>query len=103
MLNPIERPPPSFAPRLAASITPGPPPVTTPSPACANRRAVSRAASYVAEPSATRAEDRHGGPVDPLHFLEPGEELGSDQRDVARDGLVRAPQEEAVVLRVGAH
>ncbi len=45
MLNPTEIPPPSFAPRLAASITPGPPPVTTDQPARAKSRAVSRAAS----------------------------------------------------------
>ena len=45
MLNPTESPPPSLAPRFAASITPGPPPVTTVNPASAKRRPTSRASS----------------------------------------------------------
>ena len=40
MLRPTENPPPSFAPRFAASITPGPPPVITDQPASANSRPV---------------------------------------------------------------
>ena len=40
MLKPTERPPPSFAPRFAASITPGPPPITSARPASARSRAV---------------------------------------------------------------
>src|SRR5260221_220719 len=40
MLKPTERPPPSLQPRFAASITPGPPPVTTAQPASANRTGV---------------------------------------------------------------
>ena len=58
MLKPTERPPPSLHPRFAASITPGPPPVTTAKPASAKRCPVSRAAAYVVEPSATRAEPK---------------------------------------------
>jgi len=40
MLQPIESPPPSFAPRLAASMIPGPPPVSTGMPAWASSIAV---------------------------------------------------------------
>ena len=59
MLKPTERPPPSWQPRFAASITPGPPPVTTAQPARANSVAVARAASYGPLPSATRAEPKN--------------------------------------------
>src|SRR5919199_284298 len=38
MLNPTDSPPPSLAPRFAASITPGPPPVTTAQPRSEKRR-----------------------------------------------------------------
>jgi hypothetical protein len=44
LLQPIETFPPSCAPLLAASITPGPPPVMMPKPALASKRAVSTAA-----------------------------------------------------------
>ncbi len=43
MLNPTDSPPASLHPRFAASITPGPPPVTTAKPASANARPVARA------------------------------------------------------------
>ena len=43
MLQPIESPSPSIAPRLAASMIPGPPPVMTQIPASARSRAVSTA------------------------------------------------------------
>ncbi len=36
MLQPTDTPPASFAPRFAASISPGPPPVITVNPACAS-------------------------------------------------------------------
>src|SRR5688572_26936436 len=58
MLKPTERPPPSLQPRFAASITPGPPPVTTAKPACPKSRAVSRARSYGSVPSGVRAEPK---------------------------------------------
>ena len=45
MLKPTESPPPSLQPRFAASMTPGPPPVTTAKPASANARPVARASS----------------------------------------------------------
>jgi hypothetical protein len=44
MLQPMESPPPSFAPRLAASMIPGPPPVMIANPSFANIREVSYAA-----------------------------------------------------------
>ena len=62
MLKPTERPPPSLAPRFAASITPGPPPVTTASPASANSRAVARAASYVSASPRRCAPSRRSRP-----------------------------------------
>jgi hypothetical protein len=43
MLKPTESPPASLQPRFAASITPGPPPVTTAKPAPAKRLPASRA------------------------------------------------------------
>ena len=58
MLKPTESPPASLQPRFAASITPGPPPVTTANPASANARPVARALSYVGVPSSTRAEPK---------------------------------------------
>ena len=45
MFSPIEGAPASFAPRLAASMIPGPPPVMIASPLSPTRRAVSRASS----------------------------------------------------------
>src|SRR5262245_8158604 len=56
MLKPTESPPPSCAPRFAASITPGPPPVITAQPRPANRRPTARAAAYAGLPSTTLAE-----------------------------------------------
>src|SRR6266540_6948213 len=47
MLHPIENPPPSWQPRLAASMTPGPPPVMTANPASASCRPTVRAVSYI--------------------------------------------------------
>ena len=58
MLKPTLRPPPSLQPRFAASITPGPPPVTTAKPASAKSRAVSRAWRYASLSSPTRAEPK---------------------------------------------
>ena len=93
MLKPTERPPPSFAPRFAASITPGPAagddrePASRESPcdvACGLVPAV--ALAY-----ARRAEDRHGRPVDPVDRLEPGSELVGDRRDVPLEVRVLAP------------
>ncbi len=46
MLQPTESPPASKAPRFAASMMPGPPPVITANPSRASREAVSRAALY---------------------------------------------------------
>ena len=58
MLSPTERPPASAAPRLAASISPGPPPVITAKPWSARQAAVSRQSSYQRWPSAIRAEPK---------------------------------------------
>ena len=58
MLKPTERPPPSLQPRFAASITPGPPPVTTAKCASAKSFAVARACTYGALSSPTRAEPK---------------------------------------------
>src|SRR6476469_664561 len=56
MLKPTESPPPSLHPRFAASITPGPPPVTTHQPASPKRRPAARASSYSLLPSLTLAD-----------------------------------------------
>src|SRR6478672_3058811 len=58
MLRPTERPPASAAPRLAASIRPGPPPVITVKPWSARQAAVSRQSSYQLWPSGIRAEPK---------------------------------------------
>src|SRR5881394_1289284 len=58
MLRPTESPPASAAPRLAASIKPGPPPVMTVNPSCARQAAVSRQSSYQRWSSGTRAEPK---------------------------------------------
>ena len=59
MPKPTESPPPSRQPRFAASINPGPPPVTTAQPASAKSRAVSRASSYGRDPAGARADPKH--------------------------------------------
>ena len=72
MLKPTERPPASLQPRFAASITPGPPPVTTAKPRLGEElRGLARRdrAAVLADPR--RAEDRDGGPVDPRTFWKP--------------------------------
>ena len=97
MLKPTESPPASLQPRFAASITPGPPPVTTAKPASANAPAVARACSYVGAPSAMRADPKieTAGTVDLLDELESGEELRGDERDVCRQRLLASPEDPA--------
>src|SRR5262245_24678648 len=58
MLHPMDRPPPSLAPRFAASMMPGPPPVMIANPSLASIRAVSYAALYSALFSGVRAEPK---------------------------------------------
>ena len=80
MLSPTERAPALTAPRFAASMTPGPPPVmiaVARRARCARRsraRACTRE-SFSREPRA--AEDRDGGP-EPPQGLEPLDELAHD-------------------------
>src|SRR6266480_2394125 len=58
MLRPTERPRPSRAPRLAASIVPGPPPVMMAKPRRASSAARVRAASYIGSGGRTRADPK---------------------------------------------
>ena len=58
MSRPIEATPASLAPRLAASMTPGPPPVMIAKPASPSLRAASRACSYSGWPGGVRAEPK---------------------------------------------
>ena len=58
MFRPIDSAPASWAPRLAASMTPGPPPVMIVNPASPSSRAVSRAAAYTGSLSGSRAEPK---------------------------------------------
>ena len=79
MLQPIERPLASSAPRLAASMIPGPPPVITGMPACASSRAVSTAAGYCGSSGLVRAEPKIDTPS--LHVrqvVEAPDELAHD-------------------------
>src|SRR5207247_1446989 len=56
MLHPMEGPPPSRHPRFAASMTPGPPPVMTASPARASSCPTCRACSYSGSSREIRAD-----------------------------------------------
>ena len=89
--------PPSRAPRFAASITPGPPPVTTAKPA--SREAASDRVRRLVDgrslAHARGAEDGDCRPVDRVDGVEAGEELGRDQRDVGVGGRL-APEDTAV-------
>src|SRR2546428_8547194 len=58
MLRPTDRPRPSRAPRLAASMVPGPPPVITAKPRRASSAARARAASYIGAGGRTRADPK---------------------------------------------
>src|SRR2546423_503117 len=58
MFRPTERPRPSRAPLLAASIVPGPPPVMMAKPRRASSAASARAASYIGSGGRTRAEPK---------------------------------------------
>ena len=58
MSRPIEGTPASTAPRLAASMIPGPPPVMIAKPASPSRRAASRARSYSGWSGGVRAEPK---------------------------------------------
>ena len=105
MLNPTESPPPSFAPAVrglhhagAAAGHDGQARLGESSRGLASRLVRGRPLLHP-----RRAEDRHGGPVDPLHLLEAGEELRGDQRHVAHERPVRTPQEPSVDLVVRAH
>ncbi len=73
MLSPIDRSPPSCAPRLPASMIPGPPPVMITKPASAKSRAVCTAASYIGSSSSTRADPKivTAGPVSSASVSKP--------------------------------
>src|SRR6266511_1110079 len=66
MRKPTETPPASRAPRFAASITPGPPPVMTAKPSSANVRPVRRACSYIGLLRSIRAEPKIVAPGRPI-------------------------------------
>ena len=65
MFRPTESPRPSRAPRLAASIRPGPPPVMMAKPRRASSADSARAASYIGSGGRTRAEPKNvtAGPI----------------------------------------
>ena len=98
MLKPTERPPASLQPRFAASITPGPPPVTTANPASAKIRAVSRARRYgsVCRVHAGGAEIVTAGRWISRTSGSP-QELRRDHRDVVGEVFVRALEDALVV------
>ena len=102
MSSPIDGTPASRAPRLPASMIPGPPPVMIEKPARPSAAAVSRAFAYIGSSrgGARGAEDRDGladvreaveaGPqllVDPLH-ARGVVELGDDRRRVGLEQLL---------------
>jgi len=98
MLKPTESPSPSSAPRLQASISPGPPPVITAQPRSAKPRATRprRNVGRTAFRNARRAEHGHGRPVDLRELGEPRAELGRDPLDLRVSRGVGA-EEPAVV------
>ncbi len=65
MFAPTETPPAPMAPRFAASMIPGPPPVIVANPAFASAAPTSRAAAYIGSPSRVRAEPKTvtAGPI----------------------------------------
>src|SRR4026207_489473 len=114
MLKPTESPPPSLQPRFAASMTPGPPPVTTANPASANARPAAPARAGARRAPALRdrpprrpclfvrrrlladaggTEDRDRGTVDLLDELEAGEELRREGRHVGGERLGGSPED----------
>ena len=82
MLQPMERPPASLAPRLAASMMPGPPPVMTVKPSSADPRAdlAGQQVIRMCFLEAGRAEDRDAG-TDEVQRPEAADELGGDPPD----------------------
>ena len=58
MFSPTDVEPPSLAPRFAASMIPGPPPVMIAMPSSLSSRATARASSYCGSPSGTRADPK---------------------------------------------
>ena len=87
MLHPTERPSPSTAPRLAASMIPGPPPVMIGSllgqqPGRFHRRRIVR----IVDRCAGRSEDRHGV-LDIAQFFESFDEFPHDAEDSPGIGL----------------
>ena len=99
MLKPTEKPPPSLAPRFAASITPGP--------AARDHREAGLAPAAAAlagllvlgvvgrDPG--RAEDRHRRPRDLVDRLEALAELPGDHLDVRGDVAVLVLEDAAVL------
>ena len=107
MLQPIESPPASLAPRLAASMIPGPPPVITakprsamPAPDLARGGVVRRVGL-----DARGAEHRHGQ-ADPRQHVEAVDELAHDAQHAPGVGVDEArvllPLEQALVGRAHA-
>ena len=105
MLQPIERPPASKAPRLAASMTPGPPPVITANPelrqqaAQPSRRLVHR----VRRGEPRRAEHAHRR-ADLGQGIDPVDELALDPQDAPGLGvgectMLRRPRGRLAQLR----
>ena len=88
MLQPTERPPASRAPRLAASIRPGPPPVITVKPSWLTRRPTSRAMRVVRMRlvEARRPEDRDARP-DEVQHAKPADEVAHRAQQRARSSL----------------
>ncbi len=86
MLQPMDKPPASWAPRLAASMMPGPPPVMTREAALREQKAQSSGGLVhgIRRPGARRAEDGNGG-ADFGKGIEGVDEFALNAQDAARD------------------
>ena len=105
MLQPTDMPPASRAPRLAPSITPGPPPVITVKPIFTMARTdlAAPARSTVALLEARRAEHRHAR-ADEMQRPEAADEVaaGPRQHQQLAGSRLRTFEEEEVVVTGGA-
>ena len=101
MLKPTERPPAFLAAAVGGLHHPGTAAGDDREPGLGERAAGSSRALVGgrALEDARRPEDRDRRAVDLLDGLEPGEELGRDQRDVAGERLLACPQNAAIELR----
>src|ERR1700694_2932272 len=93
MFRPTESPPPSRAPRLAASIVPGPPPVMTAKPRRASSAARARAASHIGSAGGRRPEPKK---------VTPGPRVASASKPATNSAWIRSTRQGSLSRNSGA-